>query len=89
METSTLLVPMPKVRLRVTILVLLVAFAWIGPLLIRLMDWLVPWFGGDYKLWLRTVSDERVLAWQGNGEGNFRQNLEILEETTGLPVTRG
>jgi hypothetical protein len=30
-----------------------------------------------------------VTAWQGNGESNFRQNLEILEEVSGLPVTRG
>ena len=44
---------------------------------------------GEYKLWLRTESDERVLAWQGNGEGNFRRNLEILEDILGLPVMRG
>jgi hypothetical protein len=53
------------------------------------MDWLVPWLGGDYKLWLRTLSDNRILVWQGNGEGNFRCNLAVLEETFDLPVTRG
>jgi hypothetical protein len=58
-------------------------------LTIWLLDWLIPWLGGDYKLWLRTASDQRVLAWQGNGEGNFRHNLEILEDVSGLPVTRG
>ena len=58
-------------------------------LAIWLLDWLIPWAGGDYKLWLRTKSDQRVLAWQGNGEANFRRNLEILEEVSGLPVTRG
>jgi len=54
-----------------------------------LWDWLFPWLGGDYMLWLRTASDERILAWQGNGEANFQQNLEILEETLRLPVVRG
>ena len=51
-------------------------------------DRLIPWFGGDYKLWLRTFRDERILAWQGNGSDNFRDNLEVLEEASGLPVVR-
>jgi hypothetical protein len=54
-----------------------------------LWDWLFPWLGGDYMLWLRTNSDQRILAWQGNGEENFRKNLETLEETLKLPVVRG
>ena len=58
-------------------------------LMIWLLDWLIPWAGGDYKLWLRTASGDRVLAWQGNGETNFRQNLEILEDVSDKPVTRG
>ena len=53
------------------------------------LDWLFPWAGGSYKLWLRTKSDQRILAWQGNGESNFQQNLEILQDTLRLPVTRG
>lgn len=168
MKTSTPLLPRPKIWLRVTILVLLVALAWIGSspwyaklifcvamaglvgtfprhqinltyfekewfvffvplrvsrtnvsnlvqietdleeklgmtgsvlagfffglfnlIMIWLSDWLVPWFSGDYKLWLRTKSDQRVLAWQGNGESNFRRNLELLKDLSGLPVTRG
>jgi hypothetical protein len=56
---------------------------------IRLLDWLFPWAGGDYKLWLQTKSDGRVLAWQGNGEENFKNNLDILQETTDLPIARG
>jgi hypothetical protein len=63
-------------------IVRLVYFGW-------LWDWLIPWLGGDYQLWLRTVSDDRILAWQGNGEGNFQQNLKILEDTLRLPVVRG
>jgi hypothetical protein len=67
-------------------------FVFLGPLVfpfLWLADWLLPWLGGDYKLWLRTVSDERVLVWQGNGESNFRCNLAVLEEAFNLPVTRG
>jgi hypothetical protein len=51
-------------------------------------DRLFPWFGGDYKLWLRIGPDQRVLAWQGNGEDNFRYNVEVLEEATGLTAVR-
>jgi hypothetical protein len=58
-------------------------------LMIWFADRLVPWFGGDYQLWLRTNTDDRVLAWQGNGESYFRRNLEILKDVSGLPVTRG
>jgi hypothetical protein len=74
------------------------AFGELGSLVMRILrlvhfgwiwDWLFPWLGGDYILWLRTASDERILAWQGNGEDNFRKNLEILEETLQLPVVRG
>jgi hypothetical protein len=49
---------------------------------------LLPWLGGDFKLWLRTPSGARVLAWQGDGETRFRANLGILESQSGLPVTR-
>ena len=58
-------------------------------MMIWLFDWLVPWFGGHYKLWLRTKSDQRILAWQGNGERNFRRNLDIMKEVSDLPITRG
>jgi hypothetical protein len=58
-------------------------------LMVWLLDWLIPWAGGEYKLWLRMLAGHRVLAWQGNGESNFRQNLNILEDISGLPVVRG
>jgi hypothetical protein len=54
-----------------------------------LIDRLFPWFGGDFKLWLRMGNNERVLLWQGNGERNFRQNVSVLQKVTGLPVSRG
>ncbi len=55
----------------------------------QVMDRLLPWIGGDYKLWFRTYRGGRIAVWQGNGESNFQANLEILESVTGLPVTRG
>ena len=54
----------------------------------RICDFLFPWAGGEYKLWLRPPRGERVLAWQGNGEDRFRENLERLQSATGLPVGR-
>jgi hypothetical protein len=72
---------------RTSSFVLLVGFR--DFLLFWFLNWFLPWAGGDYKLWLRTKSDRRVLVWQGNGEGNFRRNLEILKDFSGLPVTRG
>ena len=60
-------------------------------LFIWALDWLIPWMGGDYKLWFRMHADHserRVLVWQGNGEGNFRYNMELLAKITGMPVTR-
>jgi hypothetical protein len=53
-----------------------------------IFDRIFPWFGGDYKLWLRLGVDQRVLAWQGNGEDNFRHNVDVLEEATGLTAVR-
>ena len=63
----------------------------LGPLnwiMVRLLDYVVPWFGGTYKIWLRDWDRERTIAWQGNSEADFRANLEVLEEATGLPVQR-
>jgi hypothetical protein len=63
-----------------------------GPMLwamYRFLDWVVPWLGGDYKLHLRTDSGCRVLAWQGNVEEYFKENLDLLRNATNLPVERG
>ena len=58
-----------ETRLGAEVGVVLAVFvgAW-NVLMIWLFDWVIPWLGGDYKLWLRTKSDRRILAWQGNGE---------------------
>ncbi len=52
------------------------------------LDHLFPWFGGDFKIWLRALPGRRVLSWQGDGESRFKENLNILERRTGLPVMR-
>ncbi len=60
----------------------LILFVWV----FRPFDYLMPWVGGDFKLWLRSLDDDRLLVWQGNNEHHFRINLETLESRTGLPV---
>ena len=52
----------------------------------RLSDHLLPWFDGAYKLYLRAASGQRVLAWQGNGERDFRANMATLQRRTGLTL---
>ena len=54
----------------------------------HILDHVFPWFGGRYRLWLCTVSGKRVLAWQGNSDACFQQNLRFLETVTGLPIER-
>ncbi|OHB69160.1 MAG: hypothetical protein A2V70_21185 [Planctomycetes bacterium RBG_13_63_9] len=65
-----------------------IIFLFLNWFLVRLLDYLVPWAGGKYRILLRDGEGERILAWQGNGEGSFRANLQALEDTTGLPVER-
>jgi len=60
-------------------------FQWV---MLKLMDYIVPWFGGTYRILFRHRDGQRILAWQGNGEASFRANLDTLEEITGLPVQR-
>jgi hypothetical protein len=57
-------------------------------LISRLCDWALPWFGGHSRIWLRTSSGRRVLAWRGHNSGNFRKNVRKLQQATGLPVRR-
>jgi hypothetical protein len=60
-------------------------FHWVG---VKLIGWLFPWFGGDYKIWFRMYKRERVLAWQGLSEDDFHENLRTLQEMTDLPIER-
>jgi hypothetical protein len=61
------------------------AYTWI---VFRIADYLLPWFGGFYRLSLRSAKGKRVLVWQGNSDDLFEENLALLENATGLPVER-
>ncbi len=65
------------------------AFAWFffnWWIIWTVLDWMIPWSGGAYKLWLRAGSGKRVLAWQGSNEGQFRANLDLLQRRTSLSI---
>jgi hypothetical protein len=51
----------------------------------RIFDHVMPWLGGDHKLWLRQYDDERLLIWQGNNAAHFEANLRRLE-SAGLRI---
>ena len=53
--------------------------------LFRLFDHLMPWLGGNYKLFLRQYDDEKLLIWQGNNTSDFEANLALFE-SKGLPI---
>lgn len=59
---------------------LLVLFFWVFWLLFRIFDFLMPWMGGNYKLYLRQFDDERLLIWQGNNDADYETNRDILED---------
>lgn len=55
-----------------------------------LFGWLLnscfPWLGGNYQIWLTNGSDNRLLAWQGNSQQAYEQNLEFLKSLTGMEI---
>ena len=51
----------------------------------RLLDYVIPWLGGNYKLFLRQYDDEKVLIWQGNNTSDYEGNLALLE-SAGLTI---
>lgn len=59
---------------------LLVLFFWVFWLLFRIFDYVMPWMGGNYKLYLRQFDDERLLIWQGNNDADYEVNRDILED---------
>ena len=46
---------------------------------------MMPWIGGDYRLWLRQYNDERIQIWPGNNTADFEANLALLE-SAGLQI---
>ncbi len=53
-----------------------------------LADWLCPWPGGSYRLWVKNSEGKRVLVWRGRVERTFHRNHKLLSQTTGLPSQR-
>jgi hypothetical protein len=53
-----------------------------------LVDTVIPWFSGRYRLFLRGKGGKRVLVWQGNADRHFDGNLNLLVRMTGLSVNR-
>lgn len=63
----------------------------LGELLNQIWAWFdacVPWLGGDYKIYLRSSSGKRVLAWQGSNDEQYQANLDLLRTATGLKIDR-
>jgi hypothetical protein len=63
----------------------------LGELLNQIWAWFdacVPWLGGDYKIYLRSSSGKRVLAWHGSNDAQYQANLELLRTATGLKIDR-
>ena len=61
----------------------------LAELLNQIWSWFdacVPWLGGDYKIYLRSSSGKRVLAWQGSNDEQYHANLELLRTATGLKI---
>lgn len=53
-----------------------------------LSDWLCPWPGGPYRLWVKNSQGHRVLVWRGRVEKTFYRNHKLLSQSTGLPSQR-
>jgi hypothetical protein len=50
-----------------------------------LLDYVIPWLGGNYKLHLRQYDDEKLLIWQGNNASDYEANLALFE-SAGLSI---
>ena len=50
-----------------------------------LLNKFFPWLGGTYQIWL-TRGEQQVLAWQGNSQTDYEQNLETLKSASGMDV---
>lgn len=65
----------------------IVEFVLFGPIAF-LFGWAANIFAsgaaGSYQLWLNTVSDDRVLVWQGSTQAEFEEALEALQLASGM-----
>ena len=53
-----------------------------------LADWLCPWRGGPYRLWVKNSQGTQTLVWRGRVERSFHRNHKLLSQATGLPSHR-
>jgi len=58
-----------------------------GLLLAPLLDWLTPWRGGLFKLWIRTSQGRKILVWRGRSERSFHYNQRLMQTVTMLPTS--
>lgn len=63
---------------------LVYVFFWYA-ILWKFFDFLMPWLGGTYKLYLKELTDERTLIWQGSNTNDYEANLDLFV-SKGLPV---
>lgn len=63
---------------------LVYVFFWYA-ILWKFFDFLMPWLGGTYKLYLKEITDERTLIWQGSNTYDYEANLDLFV-SKGLPV---
>ncbi|MDB5336253.1 MAG: hypothetical protein JWN70_1872 [Planctomycetaceae bacterium] len=59
-----------------------------GACVAPLADWLCPWRGGPYRLWVKSTQGVRTLIWRGRVERSFHRNHKLLGQATGLPSQR-
>lgn len=59
-----------------------------GACVAPLADWLCPWRGGPYRLWVKNTHGTRTLVWRGRVERSFHCNHKLLGQATGLPSQR-
>lgn len=64
---------------------LIYVFFWYA-IMWKFFDFLMPWLGGTYKLYLKELTDERTLIWQGSNTYDYEANLDLFV-SKGLPVS--
>jgi hypothetical protein len=52
----------------------------------RILDFLIPSFGGPYQIHLVTAKGRELVAWQGFADAQFRSKLDLLTRVTNAEV---
>jgi len=59
-----------------------------GLVLAPLIDWLCPWRGGVFQLWIKAENGRKILIWRGRSERAFHSNHRLVQSVTQLPTPR-